>query len=237
MVRISSSLSTRRPSHPLSDVKLNGYFSEVSERFCRYLRPSDEADVFFSSTYTISELSRFGSSQNLEQAVFYLGIAHIEWFRKTRDLLAVPQKSLLCDNIVIDDDFHLSTDDLQTLLLWPHWMLKCIYAPASVMIGKFWRGEETVSKSGFKIPRPPLTFLSIRSAFRAPDTQFLSNTPEISALVAAAEDRQENLLSLIEPKLIRWDGDIAELASANFYSSAKIWSHKFLPEGSRYRLS
>jgi hypothetical protein len=234
MIKPDLLLEARQPSRPLASPRFARYFQSVADEFCPYLKNSQDAGVFYSSTYDFSGLKEATGARTIDEALFLVAVAHVEWFRVLRRQLPDSRKILLCDNVVVEADALVPEDALRDLLLWPHWILKCLYSSTGIMFGKFWRGEELVGRNGRQMPPPPTTFLSIRSAVKPKDVAFLGGTPNVASMMLGSSDDGRDVLGALGVPPDRPGHDKVGAPDRTF-ERAKEWSKQFLPDTSKYR--
>ncbi|MEV6976229.1 hypothetical protein [Kitasatospora sp. NPDC093806] len=147
---------------------------------CPFLEPSVARGMTGWTVYEIVSGARRGA---VEAALFYAGVQAAE---RIRTLKHHQDGVLACENVVFLEQ---SPDaDQRELMAWPHWALKNLYGPVGVMFGKFSRGATEEDRFGRRIPSPPFSFLPARATIRPLDPKFLTDTPDLAAVVAAAED-------------------------------------------------
>ncbi|KJY25112.1 hypothetical protein VR46_41640, partial [Streptomyces sp. NRRL S-444] len=78
-----------------------------------------------------------GDAEAVQAELFHGGVQAAEWLRP---LLNRPHGLLRCENIVLLGDVPGTRH--RDLLAWPHWVLKNLYGPVGVMLGRFYAGEE-----------------------------------------------------------------------------------------------
>jgi hypothetical protein len=99
---------------------------------------------------------------------------------------------LVCANVAV-----FGPDDVpsaRTVLDWPAWILRNLYAPVGLMVGRFWIGEERNDKHSRVIAPPPVSFFSIRHSFPPQDARFLAKMPHVAARLAEANDDGRDVL-------------------------------------------
>ncbi|MEU6233690.1 hypothetical protein [Kitasatospora sp. NPDC047058] len=156
-------------------------YVEATTAHCPYLAPSVRHGL---AGWTAYRIDPSADLIDVEAAVFAAGMRAAEL---VRPLAARRRGRLVCENVVIDGAGRREID-------WPHWVLKNLYAPIGLIIGKFWSGEADVSRRGTPLPVPPLTFLSVRPAVRPIDPRFLETTPVLAETVAVARDDGRDVL-------------------------------------------
>lgn len=100
--------------------------------------------------------------------------------------------NLVCANIAIFGPTDIPS--AKSVLDWPHWLARKLYAPVELMIGKFWIGELEDDKFGRPIAPPPASFFSVRHSSVSKDARFLSNLPGVAAQLAQAEEDNRDVL-------------------------------------------
>jgi len=148
------------------------------------------------TTWSVYETDAPGDADALRALsgeLFAVAVGEAEWVRELRRSAARPE--MVCANVCLrwtaEDRWH------RAVLTWPHWVVKCLYSPVGVMIGKFWRGETDADRYHCPIPSPPVTFLSVRSAIRRRDPRFLSGTPTQAAAIAVSHDDGRDVFAAI----------------------------------------
>lgn len=176
------------------------YCSQITD-YCPFLAPSEANQVLFSSTYKLDGRNL----DELQEAIFYIGVVEIERFRYHRSHL-LKTKTLYCENVILNLSSHWSKLNGEALFGWPHYLLKLLYTQVGIMLGKFWIGEQLVSRRGKSVPNPPCHFLSIRSAIKRRDAAFLHKTEFLSPVMLASDDHGQNVHTLMpegcQPDLI-----------------------------------
>lgn len=99
---------------------------------------------------------------------------------------------LACANIAIFGPHDIPT--ARTVLDWPHWLARNLYAPVQLMIGKFWIGEEEDDRYDHAIAPPPISYFSIRHSVPAKDARFLSALPRVAGQLASSHDDHQDVL-------------------------------------------
>lgn len=162
----------------------DAYISEISLGFCPFIIPSTNAGAMFTSVYSISE-----DCDQVEAAIFYLGLIHTEILRKRRFEADKPKMAALaCENLVFRFESEDEVDGRQ-LFMMPHWLLKKTYTSVGVMFGKFWKYEEDVTREGARpIPKPPYHLLSVRNSILSKDPGFFQKVPELSGELLNSHD-------------------------------------------------
>ncbi|MFF2044158.1 DUF6875 domain-containing protein [Kitasatospora sp. NPDC058170] len=157
-------------------------YVQATAAHCPYLSPSIARGLTSWTTYTTTPGA---TTTEIEAAVFAAAVHAAE---VVRSLAVRPRGHLTCENIAVLDAGRSAVD-------WPHWALKHLYAPAGLMVGKFWAGEVDTGRDGRPLPVPPITFLSLRPAVRSRDPGFLDNTPGLAHIVATVHDRGQDVLA------------------------------------------
>ena len=187
-------LSERVPVGPCNGVALQQYLAAIAAGFCPYLRPAMDAGCLYLTQY---EIPQEAFSVPEDPAVFITArtLLHVEWLRLSRRRLDLRGGRLLRDNVAFDTARSLTAEDWESLFAWPHFIAKCIYSEAAVMIGKFWPGERARTRDEREVPAPPQSFLSIRSTFPTRDPDLLrEKTPTFAEVVATARDDNKDVL-------------------------------------------
>ena len=70
----------------------NSKYVHIAEEFCPYIRPAIEAQAFFQSQYSLTELRGLSMDGRAAEGLLYAGIVHTEWLRLRR---ARPMKKLV----------------------------------------------------------------------------------------------------------------------------------------------
>lgn len=163
-------------------VDVSGYVPALASH-CPFLAPSVARGL---TGWTVYEISEGAQPIEVEAEVFHAGVQAAEWIRP---LTTRPHGMLVCENIVLLGG-HATTPC--ELMAWPHWALKHLYGPVGLMFGKFWTGEDGADRRGERIPAPPFSFLTVRSAVRPADPRFLADTPDLAwSLATAVDDGRE----------------------------------------------
>ncbi|MFI5722856.1 DUF6875 domain-containing protein [Streptomyces cyaneofuscatus] len=160
-----------------TSIDITGYVDRMTAH-CPYLSPSIERGL---TTWTVYRTD--GSVDAVEAELFHAGAQAAEWLRP---LIHRPHGSLRCENVVILGE--VPGVEHRDLLAWPHWALKNLYGPVGIMFGKFYAGEEELTRAGERIPLAPVSFLPVRAAIRRRDPQFLHATPGLAAALSVADD-------------------------------------------------
>ncbi|MEU7024382.1 hypothetical protein ABZ990_27555 [Streptomyces sp. NPDC046203] len=145
---------------------------------CPYLAASLQHGF---TTWTVYRVD--GEAEAVEAELFHAGAQAAE---RLRPLIRRPHGTLLCENIVLLGDAQGARH--RDLMTWPYWALRHLYGPIGIMFGKFYAGEEELTRSGERSPAAPVSFLPVRAAIRGRDPRFLRSTPELAAALAAGED-------------------------------------------------
>lgn len=224
MLLTTKDLDTRKPLSLNDSDSFIEYCKVVKDDFCPFIAPSFLNNLMYSSKYNIKDILAGDSLEDLSESIFYISLLHVELFRKKRNELLGQDKFLLCDNVILTGDHDFTSDQLRQVLSWSHWILKTLYSPVGIMFGKFWRGEVDFTQySKTPIPIPQVTFISIRSAIKPRDSQFLDGQPTLSNLILSSNDNSE-YVHPIELDLSSFD----TLKKSFYYSKAKEWSKTFL---------
>ncbi|WP_330175242.1 hypothetical protein OG875_17975 [Streptomyces sp. NBC_01498] len=147
--------------------------------YCPFLEASAARGL---TRWTVYEIATGAGRHAVEAELFHAAVDAAERVR----LPERRQGALLCENVVVLDG---SSDlDHRKLMAWPHWALKHLYGPVGIMFGKFARGVQERDRAGRNIPLAPFSFLAVRTSVRRLDPIFLKDTPDLSSVVAAAND-------------------------------------------------
>lgn len=217
----SNLLSTRRLLHLTENSIFEAYCLDISQSFCPYLNPAAAQNVLYASTYTIPP--EVTTLAEVQAEIFYQCVLYTEYlriFRKGDNA----RGTLACENILFDIPSHLQGVSGPELFDWPHWTLKCLYSSVGIMFGKFWQGEEDISRNGITIPPPPLHFMSIRSAIKLRDPYFLDQQPTILAQIVASLDDGSNVhlaAGYSTGNII----SLEQMRSAHYYEQARTWAN------------
>lgn len=176
------------PSPDAGQLGLGAYATAVAAH-CPYLAPSTGRGLTRWELWEPADDGTGESAAAVEGALFTAGLAAAERVRKRARLLG----PLVCENVTLLWD--APPEEQRRLLVWPHWALKCLYAPVGLMVGKFWAGEVADDRRGRPVPPPPRSFLSVRPAVRARDPQLLTSHPEVGDIIAVAADDGRDVLA------------------------------------------
>jgi hypothetical protein len=99
---------------------------------------------------------------------------------------------LVCPNIAVFGPTDVAS--ARSVLDWPHWIARKLYAPVAVMVGKFWIGEQEQDRHGRDVVPPPISFFSVRHSFAAKDARFLANLPGVARQLAEADEDGRDVL-------------------------------------------
>ncbi|PQE35722.1 hypothetical protein CUS07_07305 [Enterococcus faecalis] len=158
--------------------KLFEQYVEKTYDYCPYLESANrkkfvKTDVFLLKTTDPEKIS---------EELFYYFLEKIELFRFNRSRLTKDSIPFYTLNIIFDVELEKSINlDWETIISWPHYMVKYLYSSEQIMFGKFWKNE--ITKSKFKegnIPIPSINFLSIRTAIKKRDPLLLSKTKDLA---------------------------------------------------------
>ena len=213
----------------------SGYV-HIAENFCPYIRPAIEAKEFFQSQYSLAALRGLSIDGRAAEGLLYVGIVHAEWLRLRRGR-SEKARELICDTIVINDDDHLSWEQLATVVMWPQWILKYLYSDIGIMFANFWRGYVSSATDGREIPPPPKSFFAIRSAVPPRDSQFLSNDAAIADFIRNSRDDGRNVHRPVAAIEVNETLSAAALRELRYFDRARSWSYSLLPEELRQRLT
>ncbi|MGW6741455.1 hypothetical protein ACWGDX_12085 [Streptomyces sp. NPDC055025] len=164
-----------------TSVDVSGYVTAMYEH-CPFLKASTARGM---TCWTVYEMAPEVHRYSLEAELFHAAVRAAEWVRSSARRTRSP---LACENIVVLPAGEGADADPRELMAWPHWALKHLYGPVGVMFGKFTRGVQEWDKHGRSVPRAPYSFLPVRSSVRPRDPAFLTDTPDLSAAVATADD-------------------------------------------------
>ncbi|MCD9145492.1 hypothetical protein [Streptomyces albireticuli] len=178
------------PSPDAGQIGLGPYAAAVAAH-CLYLAPSTGRGLTRWELWEPADggVGEPAATAAVEGALFAAGPAAAERARKRARLLG----PLVCENVTVR--WGAPSEEQRRLLVWPHWALKCLYAPVGLMAGKFWRGEVADDRRGRPVPPPPLSFLSLRPAVRTRDPQLLTSHPEVGDIIAVAADDGRDVLA------------------------------------------
>jgi hypothetical protein len=166
------------------------YCKEISETFCPYIKPAEERNCLYLSSYTLTS----DNQAKIQEEIFYLSIAHTEMLRKQRRFEMRPDTAILvCDNMHFSIKGAAEQRSMEKLLSWPHWMLKNLYVEIGFLFGKFAIGQKRIGRSGEQIPEPPQHFMSIRTLIKERDPQFFTKSPELLSNALSAIDNGRNI--------------------------------------------
>lgn len=147
---------------------------------CPYIPPAICKGLLFAIEQNLID----APCEELEAWIFYYALLATEQFRRIRLDLRGHSRELLCTNIIYqlpDANQH----DAEVVLKVPHRLLRCFYASANIMFGKFWIGEQAISLHGKSIPSPPCNFIAIRSIVKQRDPDFLKQDSSIQEITIA----------------------------------------------------
>lgn len=190
---------------------------------CPYLRPSWDQGRTTWNVYQSGVAAEPGSIPGLAAQLFAACVPAVETVRRHRR----DGSRLVCENVCLlwnaPDELH------RRLLDEVHWVLKCLFTPVGIMVGKFWRGEQDIDRYGRTIPVPPITFLSLRGAVLSRDPRFLSRTPAQAArLITSDDDGRDVLSSTAAPPGETNRFTPARLAS--LWPALRAWSMRLIPD-------
>jgi len=204
------------------------FCSTVADSFCPYLRPAEERNCLYLSTYVVQA----DNQAKAQEEMFYISIAHTEMLRKQRRFETRPGTALLiCDNLSFIIEGHAAFRDMEKLISWPHWMLKNLYLDVGFMFGKFAVGQQRISRSGEDLPEPPIHFMSIRSLVKERDPYFFTKTPELLANAINAIDDGRNVHApFLEESILE---NVEEMRKHSYFSNVLERLSIQLPEPQR----
>lgn len=228
-------LSYRRPLGA-GNPDASGYLN-IAQGFCPYIRPAMEAKTLFQSKYSLADLRALSHNAIPAEGLFYVGIIHSEWLRLRRASCDPLTKQLICDTILITDDEQLTWEQLASMVMWPHWILRYLYSSVGIMFANFWRGYASRAADGRDIPPPARTLAAIRSAFPLRDSRFLSPDAAISSLIRDSRDDGRNVHGPIAPVEITGALSTAGLRDLHYFDRVRLWSGDLLQEAVRARLA
>lgn len=162
---------------------LQEYIADIGRRFCPFLNPASSRGLVMYSVYELNP----GDLEQTQSLLFCIGLLHTEILRRTRTNVSLQQRPLVCENIFFRFPGEDSVDGSE-LFGWPHWLLKTRYTQVGVLFGKFWKGEESISRKESPVPPSPYHMLSIRGAVKLRDPQFFKKAPELLDTLVSAED-------------------------------------------------
>jgi hypothetical protein len=212
-------------------------YLDIAQDFCPYIRPAIEAGALFQSQYSLAALRALSTDERAAEGLLYVGVIHTEWLRLRRMQSDPKTRRLICDTIVISEDDELSFEQLASVVMWPHWILKYLYSGVGIMFANFWRGYESYASDGRYIPTPPKTLVAIRSAVPERDPRFLGNDAAIAAFIKDSSDDGQNIHRAIAPIEIAAPLSAAALRDLRYFDRARLWSRALLPEVVRLRLA
>lgn len=180
----------RTNAFSIEDESIRAYFVAMSH-FCPFLSPAGKGGVLYFSSYPLTGIEL----TQAQRLLFHRAVLHAELVRLERSLEPDRRRAvLISDNLLVAPaDAH----DGKSLLEWPHWLLKLLYTEVGLLFGKFWVGEEDISRSGDKIPGPPAHFLTIRSAFKPVDSRFFTASADLTPVYLESEDRGQDALAKV----------------------------------------
>ena len=187
---------------------LQEYIADIGRRFCPFLNPASSRGLVMYSVYELNP----GDLEQTQSLLFCIGLLHTEILRRARTNVSLQQRPLVCENIFFRFPGEDSVDGSE-LFGWPHWLLKTRYTQVGVLFGKFWKGEESISRKESPVPPSPYHMLSISGAVKLRDPQFFKKAPEllddVDELVEKERDHKESekedvSLDLVK-KIVHWD--------------------------------
>ncbi len=203
---------------------LSEYVASIAGQFCPFIDPSTRARAMRNSVYELS-----GEEDQIEAAIFYLGLLHTEILRGTR-FASLPRYAVLaCENLIFRFENEREIDG-KGLFAWPHWILKTTYTTVGILFGKFWLGEQEDSRKGEPIPPPPYHLLSIRSAVVRRDPQFFQKAPGLLGALLESDDNGQDVMGFHHLDVVRpshgWlqpdvQDALAILIASGFYETIK----------------
>jgi hypothetical protein len=199
------------------DSKFVDYCAKVT-RFCPFINPSINKNVLFQERILLEGLTE----SEIEAEIFFISLLHVEEFRDLRKKLEPDKQLLLCFNLIFYTN-NFEDIDGDRVFLWPHYLLKLIYTEVGIMFGKFWVGEQGISRSGTPIDVPDCDFISIRSAIKNKDPYFLSKVPDLEdTLLESFDDGRDVLekISLTKSGIL----DISPESRTKLYQSIVLWA-------------
>jgi len=212
-------------------------YLDIAQKFCPYIRPAIEAQIFFQSQYSLATLRALSLDGRAGEGLLYVGIIHTEWLRLRRARCDPKMQQLICDTILITDDDQLKWEQLASVVMWPHWILKYLYSTVGVMFANFWRGYASSAADGREIPPPPRSFVAIRSAVPLRDSRFLTTDATIAAFIRDSRDTGQNIHLPIAPVEVTGTLSAAVLRELRYFDKARLWSRDLLPEAVRRQLA
>lgn len=192
------------------------YVEEINT-ICPYLKKSIEKNLLKCTEVVLNSDS---TDEKLAKHIFYKSLILTEKFRRERRNLSEKDMIFYTENIIFDVE-NSADRQWEKIISWPHYMLKELFSSEQIMFGKFWKGEETVSKITNKmLPVPDITFISIRTAVKSRDPRLLSKTKEFAKII-----KESNLEQKVEypPYILKNDKllDFEELCESGYYESIK----------------
>ncbi|MBU0279072.1 MULTISPECIES: DUF6875 domain-containing protein [unclassified Gemella] len=192
-------------------------YIEKIDMICPYLKSSIDKNLL---NCTEVVLSSENTDEKLSKYIFYKSLILTEKFRKARHNLSERDMIFYTKNIIFDVD-DLSYRQWEKIISWSHYTLKELFSSEQIMFGKFWKGEEIVSKITNKmLPIPEITFISIRTAVKSRDPRLLSKIKEFAKII-----KESNFKNKVEyPSYILKNYKLLEfedLCESGYYESLK----------------
>lgn len=147
---------------------------------CPFLRPSLRRDLVRWHRY---EAEPGAARETVEAGLFAVGVWAAEQVRARRRDLGVG----VCEVVAVDQAA-AGIHGPWSVLQWPHWTLKQLYAPVGVMFGKFAPGETRTDRRSRAVAAPPVAILAVRPALPTVDPGLLPNTPALAQMIATSAD-------------------------------------------------
>lgn len=162
-----------REASPPKVNRFDEYCAAVEARFCPYLKSSHLKSTSKYTTLGVSNADQYSLSEYVFNTSLFL-------------IQLVKQQGY--DNSVVSENIVLGEGDLESQWLKRlAWMLKWIYTGDRIMIGKFLKGDEEISRHGHQMPPIPLTYLSFRPATIERDLKFYGKSPKLKPVFEAGE--------------------------------------------------
>lgn len=207
--------------HLDDDTAFSKYCNEIGAKYCPYFITSGKHSVLF--RYDL-DLMHIGTIEAAQEELVLNSIILIEKLRLSR-MKSTPKIGLLtCYNLCFVVNGVLQ-NEIEEIINWPHWILKCLYTEIGLMFGKFWIDEKLIGKLGDNISSPPINFLSIRSAIKPKDPYFLDDNKLIMKKMLQSYDKMQNVHKQFNIDFNE-STKIDELRNIHYYQTLKKWSEK-----------
>ncbi|TYR78271.1 hypothetical protein FZC66_20110 [Priestia megaterium] len=201
----------------------NDYCSAITS-FCPFLQPAIQHGALFQQTILLPNTTQL----EIEEEIFYNAVMQVERFRNQRKLTASREKKLLlCYNLIFIPPTSQDAINGEKYITWPHYLLKLLYTKVGIMFGKFWLGEEGISRDGRSIPSPTCTFISIRSVVKNRDPYFFEKTPELVNSLIESIDDGRNVHNELGLQRINFES-LDSMRCSDYYSKVKRWGNEIL---------